>query len=115
MILMSYEQISEKAMELILCSGDSKTHSMNAIRMAKNYDFIKAEFEIKEANKAFSNAHEIQNELLTTESKNFENVLNILMVHAQDHLNTALILKDNAIEFIGIYRKFKELEERNEN
>ena len=68
--------------------------------------------EIKKANKAFSNAHEIQNELLTEETKTGKSLTNILMVHAQDHLSMALMLKDNAIEIIDVYKKIKELEEK---
>lgn len=109
---MTYENISEKAMELILCSGESKIHSMNAIRIAKMYEFEKAILELKKANTTFSKAHEIQNELLTIESRTKENVLNILMIHAQDHLSMALMLKDFAKEFIEIYKKFKNLEEK---
>lgn len=109
---MTYEEISEKAMELIMCSGESKVHSMNAIKASKAYDFDTAKEEIKKANRAFSNAHEIQNELLTEETKTGKSLTNILMVHAQDHLSMALMLKDNAIEIIDVYKKIKELEEK---
>lgn len=108
---MTNEQICEKAMELILSAGQSKTHSMQAINYARKYEFKEAEDELQKAGSAFIGAHEIQNELISSVETG-ENVLNILMVHAQDHLTMALMAKENATELIEIYKKLKYLEEK---
>ena len=37
-------------------------------------------------------------------------VVNLIMVHAQDHLTMALMAKDNAKEMINIYERLSKLE-----
>ena len=37
--------------------------------------------------------------------------VNIILVHAQDHLTMAMMARDNAEEFIHLYRVIKELKE----
>ena len=37
--------------------------------------------------------------------------LNIVLVHAQDHLTMATMAQDNAQEFINLYRLVKELQD----
>ena len=36
--------------------------------------------------------------------------VSLLMVHAQDHLNLALIMRDIAEEFIAVYERLRRLE-----
>lgn len=107
---MTQDILSEKAMELILMAGTSKAHSMNALRLAKKYEFEKAEEELKLASQAFINAHSIQHDLITEEAETGVSSVNILMVHAQDHLTTAMLMKETIIELIEMYKKFNKLE-----
>lgn len=103
---MSYDELSEFAMEIIANSGMSRSSSMEAIKYAKNMEFEKAEEKIKEAEEYYFNAHESQNELIFKETRGEDKIdVNILMVHAQDHLTMALMTKDNAKEFLDLYKK----------
>lgn len=103
---MSYDELSEFAMEIIANSGMSRSSSMEAIKLAKSGEFEKAEEKIKEAEKFYFKAHEAQNSLIFKEANGEEKIdVNILMVHAQDHLTMALMTKDNAKEFIDLYKK----------
>lgn len=109
---MSNEELEEKALKLILSAGESKMHSMQAIKLAREYRFEEAKNEIKESNKSFISAHDIQTELITEEARSGNSSVNILMVHAQDHITMALMMTDNANEMIEIYMKIKEMEDK---
>ena len=85
----------ELAMSLIAGAGDSKSDSMEAIIAAKKGDFQAARDLIEKASASMEKTHEIQtgNPRETT----------LLMVHAQDHLCSAQMLRDLAIEFTDLY------------
>lgn len=102
---MTYEELSEFAMEIIANSGMSRSSSIEAIRFAKKGEFEKAEEKMREAGKYYFEAHEAQNKLIFFETSGEKIDVNILLVHSQDHLTMALITKDNAREFIDLYKK----------
>lgn len=103
---MNYEELSEIAMQIIANSGMARSSAMEAIQNAKNGYFDKAEENLKEANKYYLAAHEIQTDLIVKEAGSEEKIiLNLIMVHAQDHLTMALLTKDNAKEFIDLYKR----------
>ena len=98
---------SEIAFSLILHSGDSLSHAMEAIELAREGNFEEAELAMKKANESLNKAHQIQTDLLHKECSEelLENSsVNILMVHAQDHLSNALNTINYANEFITLYK-----------
>lgn len=107
---MNKEELCEVAMSLIVEAGSAKSFAMKAISCARNDDFERANLELDNATKAFVKAHEIQTKLITKDLEQEEDsiTVNLLMVHAQDHLTMALMAKENAIEMIEIYKKIKE-------
>lgn len=113
---MSYEELSEFAMQIIANSGMSRSSSIEAIRFAKIGDYEKANESLKKANEFYLSAHEIQTELISKETQDESKiVLNLIMVHAQDHLTMALLTKDNALEMIDLYKKIDKIEKRDKN
>ena len=105
---MNYEELSEVAMQIIANSGMARSSAMEAIQNAKLGDFEKAEECLKESNQYYLASHEIQTELIVKETSDEGRfVLNLIMVHAQDHLTMALLTKDNAKEFIDLYKRLK--------
>ena len=54
-------------------------------------------------------AHQTQTDLIQGEARGEKMDLNLIMVHAQDHLTTAMIMIDQANEFINLYRLISEL------
>ena len=110
---MSYEELSEFSMQIIANSGMSRSASMEAIRSAREGDFDKAKELLEESNTFYLAAHEIQTELIVKEtSEEKKIVINLIMVHAQDHLTMALITRDNAKEMIAMYERISKLEEK---
>lgn len=102
---MNYEELSEFAMNIIANSGMSRSSSIEAIKFAKAKNFEEAEKKLEEANKFYLEAHHIQTDLIVKETSIEDKiVVNLLMVHAQDHLSMALLSKDNAKELIDLYK-----------
>lgn len=103
------EKEFNKSFELILHAGNSKSKSMEAIAEGRNYDFSLAKEKIEEAKAELILAHKIQTDLIREEINGDEVAMNILMVHAQDHLTNAMMMKEMAEEFIRIYEELKDL------
>lgn len=103
------DEIYEVAFGLILNSGNSKAKSLLAIESAREYKFEEAETLLKEAQEELRLAHKTQTELIQGEAQGSKTEMNILMVHAQDHLTTAMIMINQAEEFINVYKIISKL------
>jgi PTS system cellobiose-specific IIA component len=97
----------ETAMQLIAGAGDSRSYSMEAIMHAKAGEFDEARDKIREAAKSMKEVHDAQLDLLGAEMRGENPGLSLLMVHAQDHICMALIVRDMAQEFIELYEKIE--------
>ena len=106
------DEAYEIAFELILSAGNSKSNSMMAIRAAREFDFEQAQELLSKADDEFTAAHEIQNKLIQAEARGKGKEVNLIMVHAQDHLSMALETRDNAGEFLNLYKMIYELQKK---
>ena len=97
----------EAIMGLILNGGDAKNHALDAIKAAKAGDFNLAKEKMEDASKALVKAHKSQSEMLYKEANGKGDKLNLLMVHAQDHLMTSICFIDLAKEIIEVYEKIE--------
>ena len=102
----------ELAMGLIAGAGDSRSYCMEAIDEARDGNFDQARELLKNAVEAMIETHEVQTGLIRNEMEGREEAVSLLMVHAQDHLNLALITRDIAEEFITLYERISRLEVR---
>jgi PTS system cellobiose-specific IIA component len=82
----------EQLMMMIIGAGETKQLAISALREVKNKKFMKARELIKEANKKSVEAHKIQTGLIQSEAGDNKVEINLLMVHAQDHLMNAILL-----------------------
>lgn len=96
------------AFELVATAGNSKSYSMMAIQAAREGRFEDAEEQMAEAEKELQKAHQSQTDMLQQEARGDKVPLNIILVHAQDHLTMALLMRDIAKEFIEVYRRLDE-------
>jgi len=96
------EKINEIAFQIILSGGNGRSNSMEAIQYAKNGEFEKADELITEANTKLGKAHNHQTELLQLESKGEGISVNVILVHSQDHLMNAILMKDMANSIIKL-------------
>ncbi|MDO5047006.1 MAG: PTS lactose/cellobiose transporter subunit IIA [Anaerococcus sp.] len=109
---MDSEKLYEIAFQIIVHAGESRSLSSEAMDKAEIYDFESAKELIKKANEEFLTCHKIQTDLLTAEANGEKNDLNIIFVHAQDHLTMATMAMENTKRFISLYEKLKKMEDR---
>ena len=100
--------IFEMAMQLIAGAGDSRSYSMEAISNAREGNFTEARACIEKAKEGMVRTHEVQTELIRGEMLGTKTEITLLMVHAQDHLTAAMLMRDMAEEFIHLYKTMKE-------
>lgn len=108
---MENNQSSEVSFKLILHSGNAKSSAMEALKVAKMGNFEEAEKKLLEANEELVKAHEIQTQLLVQNAQGNKSEVDILMVHAQDHLNGAFITIDLVTEIVDLYKMVKGVKE----
>lgn len=90
---------------LITASGNAKSDAMEAIQHAKIGDISEARAAIKRAEESLKDAHRTQTSLIQNEAKGDKIEVSILLIHAQDHLMNAMMIKEMALEFIDLYEK----------
>ena len=100
----------EVAMGLIAGAGDARSSCMEAIQLAKEGNFQEAKEALHRADDSMVAAHETQTQLIREEMRGESEGVSLLMVHAQDHLNLALVMRDVAEEFIQIHQRLMKLE-----
>ena len=100
----------EVAMGLIAGAGDSRSYCMEAIDYAREGEFDRAREAVGEAVSAMVKTHEVQTQLIRDEMEGNGMAVSLLMIHAQDHLNLALITRDIAEELIKLYERINQLE-----
>ena len=79
---------------------------MEALQEAKKKDFEAAREKIAEAEAELLQAHKFQTQLIHAEAGGEKLDIPIILIHAQDHLMTAMTLKDLAVEMIEMREEF---------
>lgn len=102
---------AEKAFQLILNAGNSKSKSLMAIEEARESNFKEAEKLLQEASSDLRIAHQSQTDMIQSEAKGDKQEIDILLIHAQDHLTMATMAQDFAEEFICIYKIIEDIKE----
>ena len=99
---METEQI---AFSIILHAGDARSHALEALRYAREHKFVEAGESIAQAKVKLIAAHHIQTDLLQAEARGEKQEINLLLIHAQDHLMTAILAKDLIEEMILMFKE----------
>ena len=94
------------AFTIISNSGDAKSLAMEAINLAEKGEIKKARKKIENAEDKLNAAHKSQTNLIQKEAQGEKVELNLLLVHAQDHLMNSITVNDMAKHFINLYDKF---------
>lgn len=96
-------EIEQTIFTIITYSGDAKNLFMKAIKLARANDFELAQSCLEQAEAKLDQAHQRQAQLIQLESAGQQIEPTVLLVHGQDHLMTAMLMKDMAEEFIKLY------------
>lgn len=102
------EKTVEQSMQLILHSGVGRSTVIEAIRdMLKDGDVQAAKEKIAEAGKEIGEAHDIQTAMMSAECDGQPVEKSILLIHAQDHFMSSLVVRDMAQLMVELYEKVK--------
>ena len=100
--MVSKEEISMVGFTIVAYSGYAKTDFLNALKLAREGKFEKAEKFIEEANNSLVDAHNAQNKLMSQEANGEELETTFIMSHGQDTLMTTMLLRDEVKYFIDL-------------
>ena len=102
----------ENAMQIILHAGNAKAAALMAVDEAAEGNFDAAQAQLDEAQNEMHEAHHLQLSLIQDEANGDSVEVNIILVHAQDHLSMAFTASDMAERFIALYTRLAALERR---
>lgn len=100
-------ELEKSALEIIGSSGDSRGEAFRALRLAREGKIEEAKEAMKSSKEKATKGHNAQSALIMKEAKGDKTELNLLMVHAQDHLMTSLVAYDLIEEIIELCAQLK--------
>ncbi|SEP47748.1 PTS lactose/cellobiose transporter subunit IIA [Propionispora vibrioides] len=99
------ENMEHLVMTIIVKSGEAKSSALEAIHNAKRGEIAQAKELLTAANESLGEAHRVQTGMIQAEAGGKKTEVSLLMVHAQDHLMTAMTVRDLAAEFVDLYAR----------
>lgn len=106
------DEITERAMKIILSAGEARTASTQALKAVSEANFELADEKLKEANQKILIAHRVQTDAIQAETSGEPTEYTVLFAHAQDTLMTIYSELNITKQLIRI---FKSYEKRIEN
>lgn len=91
--------------QIIAAAGSARSSYVEALQAAKQGNFEEAEALIKQGDADFVEAHHVHAELIQKFAGGEDPGANILLIHAEDQVMSAEVLKLMALEFIELYKK----------
>lgn len=102
---MNQEELQLVAFQIILHSGTARTEVHEAFSDMRLGHYEEALERLEHANKELVEAHHAQTALLQDYASGVDIKIEIIMVHAQDHLMTTLTLREVALEMLELYKR----------
>ncbi len=96
--------IETTVMELIINAGEARSCAMQALYAAKRGDWAQVEPLLAEATAASKRAHGVQTQLIGLDEGEGKVPVNLVMVHAQDHIMTSMLARELVEELIELHR-----------
>lgn len=99
---MTEEKYEEMVMGLVGFAGEGRSLALEALKCLRTNDFKQADELLNQARQTLLEAHHIQTDLIQAEINGETMPTTLLMIHAQDHLMTAMLACDLIEEMIAI-------------
>lgn len=96
-------ELEEISMSLIAYAGDARTLAYQALAQAKQGNFLEAHKLMAQSEEKSVLAHKVQTDLLFAEANGEAIEVNILLIHAQDHMMTGMLAQELIKELIEMY------------
>ncbi|MDE7433657.1 MAG: PTS lactose/cellobiose transporter subunit IIA [Mycoplasmoidaceae bacterium] len=105
---------TEIGFEIVALAGDARSIYLECLQNLKESSandseavIEKVRASMKEAEDLLNECHVKQTDMLQDEARGIDQPHSYLMVHAQDHLMTTILLKELLESFIDLYSKVK--------
>ena len=102
--------VTVETMQIIAHAGDARSDFLEAVRFAGKGKIDDARQLIKEGTDKILEAHHFQTDLIQRECGGEKLDINFLSIHGQDHLMTALVIKDLSQCILDLYQRLEKLE-----
>ncbi len=102
------KNIETEIFELISFGGNARALAFDALKEAENENFSEAKKLMEEAEAELNKAHNTQTKLIQSEINGEEFEKSLLLIHAQDHLMTAISEQGLIRHMIRILEKVEE-------
>lgn len=99
-------------LEIISSVGQARSLYIEAIQEAKSKNYEQCNELVRQGNELYAKGHRIHQQLVQEEAGGNQVELNLLLTHAQDQLMSAESFKILCDEFIDLYRRFDDLEQK---
>lgn len=106
--------MEEVIFAIILHAGNARAEAYDGLRAAQAGDFVQAAARLAAAEAEITAAHRVQSELLQQEAQGKKLDMSLLVVHAQDHLMTAMSEKTLIENMIEMHRTIRQLAAKQE-
>lgn len=92
-------------MELLVFAGSARSSALMALQQARAGEFNACAAHMADSKEAVKQAHRIQTRLIGLDEGCGKLAINLITVHAQDHLMNAMVIQDLADDMIELYRR----------
>ncbi|MGK9171775.1 PTS N,N'-diacetylchitobiose transporter subunit IIA [Yokenella regensburgei] len=99
------DALEEIVMGLIINAGQARSLAWTALKHAKAGDVETARTLMAESHAALNSAHRVQTQLIESDAGEGKMKVSLVLVHAQDHLMTAMLARELIAELIELYEK----------
>ena len=97
--------VDNVVMDLISKSGEAKSLALEALVHARCGHYDKSEKSLAATRESGRLAHKVQTALIAADNGEGKVPINLLMVHAQDHLMNSMLAQDMVEEMIHLYQR----------
>lgn len=104
---MTKEEIQSISFKIISYAGDAFAKFYEAVEVANEGEYEKAEQLIQEGDNSMHEAHKAQMDLLAVEANGEDMDFSVILVHAQDHLMTTIMYERIAKQLISVLKKME--------
>ncbi len=102
---MDKQELVEVSFNIIVNAGEARTKVYNSFKKMNDGEYDEAAKILEESNQDLLKAHNSQTDLLTRYANDEEIVMDVMLVHAQDHLMTTMTLRETALQMLEMYKK----------
>lgn len=99
------QDLEEVVMALIVNAGQARSLAFNALKQAKTGNIEQAQALMAASRLALSEAHRVQTRLIEEDQGTGKTKVSLVLVHAQDHLMTAMLARELVTELIELHEK----------